>query len=359
VPPANSNTLPQKRESDGFLSTQPDDPELLGESDEIEQTLIQPDNVDLIAERIEEVVSEKVQSTSISAIQAISPVLADNSPVSRKRRRLDDDAPYHGPLQPTSSQWDASALVPHYKRKDEMPPSLQKWFPRRHQLFSQYDNGCLLDDVGWFSVTPEKIADQIAERCRCDVVLDAFCGVGGNAIAFAKTCERVIAIDNSPVRLALARHNAAVYGVADRIEFFLGDYISFARSYAQLAAGSGTKRKIDVVFLSPPWGGPEYNKPADGEEESAERKAYHLDAIAPVHGKELFELSRAITPNVAYYLPRHVDLVEVSGLLAQEGGELVEVEEEWMGNRLTAVTCYFGGLAEGQEQRFEPAAAMV
>ena len=57
-------------------------------------------------------------------------------------------------------------------------------------MFSLYDQGCLLDEEGWYSVTPEAVADQIAERCRCDVILDAFCGVGGNAIAFAKTCER-------------------------------------------------------------------------------------------------------------------------------------------------------------------------
>jgi len=43
---------------------------------------------------------------------------------------------------------------------------------------------------GWFSVTPEKIAEHIADRCRCDVVVDAFCGVGGNTIQFALTCER-------------------------------------------------------------------------------------------------------------------------------------------------------------------------
>jgi hypothetical protein len=29
--------------------------------------------------------------------------------------------------------------------------------------------------------------------------------------------------------------------------------------------------------------------------------------------------------------------------------EMVEVEEEWMGNKLKALTCYFGGLAKGQE----------
>ena len=39
-------------------------------------------------------------------------------------------------------------------------------------------------------MTPEKIAEHIADRCRCDVIVDAFCGVGGNTIQFAYTCER-------------------------------------------------------------------------------------------------------------------------------------------------------------------------
>jgi trimethylguanosine synthase len=65
-------------------------------------------------------------------------------------------------------------------------------FSQRRRYFSLYSAspGCLLDEEGWYSVTPELVANQIAERCRCDTILDAFCGVGGNAIAFAKTCER-------------------------------------------------------------------------------------------------------------------------------------------------------------------------
>lgn len=57
----------------------------------------------------------------------------------------------------------------------------------------------------------------------------------------------VIAVDIDPVKIELARHNAAVYGVEDRIEFIVGDYMKVAASL-----------QADVVFLSPPWGGPQY-----------------------------------------------------------------------------------------------------
>lgn len=50
-----------------------------------------------------------------------------------------------------------------------------------------------------------------------------------------------------PTKIALAKHNAAVYGVQDRIEFIVGDFLQIAPTL-----------KADVVFLSPPWGGPEY-----------------------------------------------------------------------------------------------------
>ncbi|KAG8905827.1 hypothetical protein FRC01_008227, partial [Tulasnella sp. 417] len=240
----------------------------------------------------------------------------------------------------------------------ELPKRLSKYFFQRERYFSLYSEGCLLDEEGWYSVTPERIADHIAERCRCDTILDAFCGVGGNAIAFAKTCERVIALDNSPTRLALARHNATIYGVQDRIDFILCDYLDFARAYAKLPS---TRRNIEVVFLSPPWGGPQYllssstnGKPSShaAEDESSESSTpnYSLTSILPIPGDQLFQLTKNLTGNIAYYLPRNMDLKEVSKLARE--GEKIEVEEEWMGDKLKAVTCYFGGLAAGQEDWF-------
>jgi len=68
---------------------------------------------------------------------------------------------------------------------------------------------------------------------------------------------------------------------------------------------------------------------------------------------------KKITPNIAYFLPRNTDLEEASALArlgTDSGGggkeEMVEVEEEWMGDKLKALTCYYGGLAQGQEHLF-------
>lgn len=63
---------------------------------------------------------------------------------------------------------------------------------------------------------------------------------------FTKT---VIAIDIDPKKIEMAKHNAGVYNVADRIEFIVGDFLQM---YSKL--------KADMVFLSPPWGGPQYLK---------------------------------------------------------------------------------------------------
>ncbi|CAH1399591.1 unnamed protein product [Nezara viridula] len=199
---------------------------------------------------------------------------------------------------------------------------LLKYWYKRYRLFSRFDEGIKLDEESWYSVTPEKVSSHTAERCRCDVMIDACCGAGGNTIQFAFTCERVIAIDIDPQKIQLARHNAKVYGVEDRIEFIVGDFLKLAPTL-----------QGDVVFLSPPWGGPDY----------ASQPTYNLDRIMPpIGGEALYSSAASITPNVAMFLPRNVIADELLKLAGH--GSSLELEQNFLGKKLIAVTVYFGEL---------------
>lgn len=102
----------------------------------------------------------------------------------------------------------------------------------------------------------------------------------------------VIAIDIDPKKIEIARHNAELYGVADRIQFIIGDYFALAPTL-----------KGDVVFLSPPWGGPDL---MDLEE-------YKLSHIMPEKGgiKQMMSLARQITSNIALHLPKNTNIFDV------------------------------------------------
>ncbi|CAG0892232.1 unnamed protein product [Darwinula stevensoni] len=202
-------------------------------------------------------------------------------------------------------------------------PELQKYWAQRYRLFSLFDEGIKMDHESWFSVTPEKIAEHIAERCRCDVIIDAFCGVGGNAIQFAFTCEHVIAIDINPEKVALARHNASLYGVADRIDFVVGDFFDLA-----------SRLQAEVVFLSPPWGGPAYLN-AD---------SYDMHHMQDMNGFDIFQAAQQISNNIAYFLPRNTNVEQLVQLAGP--GEAVEVEQNFLNKKLKTITAYYGDLID-------------
>jgi len=91
----------------------------------------------------------------------------------------------------------------------------------------------------------------------------------------------------------MARHNAELYGISDRIQFIIGDFYALAPTL-----------KADVVFLSPPWGGPEL---MNSEE-------YRLPNIMPENGggEYLLSISRQITSNIAFHLPKNINIFDVN-----------------------------------------------
>lgn len=216
-------------------------------------------------------------------------------------------------------------------------PELKKYYNRRYDFFWRYDEGIRIDREGWYSVTPEIIATDTAARVaqlslshrlntdlRSSIcVIDACCGVGGNAIKFAEWCEHVIAIDVSLKRLEMARHNARVYGVDERIEFIHGDFGQIAH-----------RLKADVVYMSPPWGGPEYMS----------MEVYDLGQMPVYNAKKWVELARLVTKNIVCFLPRNCDPTELAALYPE--AEACDVEMNYTGGFLKAVTVYFNDLAK-------------
>ena len=67
-----------------------------------------------------------------------------------------------------------------------------------------------------------------AERLACDIAVDAFGGVGGNAVQLASTCRQTLVCEISFDRLVLAKKNAEVYGVAHKMDFICGDFLKLA-----------------------------------------------------------------------------------------------------------------------------------
>ena len=60
---------------------------------------------------------------------------------------------------------------------------------------------------------PEVVSDHIASKIKCNVVLNIFCGVGGESIKLASSCGKVIATDLCGEKLRCLQNNAKIYGV--------------------------------------------------------------------------------------------------------------------------------------------------
>jgi trimethylguanosine synthase len=192
--------------------------------------------------------------------------------------------------------------------------SVQKYWNQRRRLFSRFDRGILLDEEGWFSVTPEQIADHVATRTvdlyrstlsnstgmeNDLIVLDAFCGCGGNSIAFARNAavKLVVCVDIDRSKLLRAANNAFVYEIPVHKIVFIECNVLFLlehcykngvfildqpidtpeKAEAMMAAmpppvpSETTSHgyhvggidmlppRIGAVFMDPPWGGVDYS----------------------------------------------------------------------------------------------------
>ncbi len=174
-------------------------------------------------------------------------------------------------------------------RAGRRPPPRAPQRERRRALFSRWEQGVRADEEGLWSSTPEALADQLVHGLSGHVV-DGTCGLGSLALALARRPQvtHVTAIDLDPARLAMARHNARVYGVEGRITFVHGDVCALLPGL-----------RGDALVLDPPWGGRDYDRARVGLAELG------------------LDLARALAhapPRVRLKLPRSFDLSELAAL---------------------------------------------
>jgi release factor glutamine methyltransferase len=138
----------------------------------------------------------------------------------------------------------------------------------RHALVPRPETE-LLAEFGWQFLqgragTPLP-AGRRAEDCAPYQALDFGTGTGCIAITLAAKCPqaKVIAMDISAEALALAKENAAVNKVAERIEFLQGDGFSAltgasergrpAREFAEADTRASRPRSFDLIISNPPY----------------------------------------------------------------------------------------------------------
>jgi trimethylguanosine synthase len=90
----------------------------------------------------------------------------------------------------------------------------------------------------------------------------------------------------------------------------------------------------NIVYLSPPWGGPSYGT----------IDLFDLEKNIELNGYKVFEAAKKITSNIVYFLPRNVNVEQVVSLMDDKSP--LELEQNFLNNRLKTITAYFGDLAK-------------
>lgn len=98
-----------------------------------------------------------------------------------------------------------------------------------------YDLNPKYKDWNWGNIFPERIIDGTA-------------GGGGNVISFARHFEEVIAVEKSQERADELKNTLDLVGLDKYVEVYCDDICDLGF----------LMRRDDVLFLDPPWGGPDY-----------------------------------------------------------------------------------------------------
>ena len=152
--------------------------------------------------------------------------------------------------------------------------------------------------------------------------MDGFAGAGGNVIQFAKN-NPTVALEIDPTRIEMLKNNGSIYNVLENLEIVQGDFLEDAKN-----------QQFDIIFMSPPWGGPDYVK----------SKKYDIFTMITPSIINIMETCNEITKSIVLYLPRTAHPAQVVQLFKYMPNieRKIEFEMFCVGSKVKTIACYMG-----------------
>jgi 16S rRNA G966 N2-methylase RsmD len=119
-------------------------------------------------------------------------------------------------------------------------------------FFPANNDKILIDAIGKYSISlPDKtqiITNLIEKHINSTdiIITDAMACIGGDTLSFSQRFAKVNAVEFDKIRFDYLKHNMDLFNCKN-IEYYNEDYLKLI-----------TKLKQDVIYIDPPWGGPEY-----------------------------------------------------------------------------------------------------
>jgi len=124
---------------------------------------------------------------------------------------------------------------------------LFRYVPPKVRCYIKYDDESLYSTTD--QVTANKIAKELLKYTSKDsIITDATACIGGSAVSLSKIFKQVNAIEIDEERFKLLKHNIEILQ-CNNVNCINSNSIEECKKIYQ-----------DVIFLDPPWGGPEYKK---------------------------------------------------------------------------------------------------
>jgi hypothetical protein len=145
-----------------------------------------------------------------------------------------------------------------------------------------------LDETALYSVTDQRTADELTEIVHKlpgvglgTLVVDGTACVGGNLLSFASSghFQSIWGVELDSGRFKMLEHNVKVAlgeTAQRRVRLMNTDIVSFLKSVPSSLRGS-------VLFLDPPWGGPQYKQHVNVD---LELSGVPVEQICEMAGKE-------------------------------------------------------------------------